>query len=59
MALTIPSRDGLGGSRLDLPQLGSVPQEFREVVVAVARTGSAPLKQIAKDFGISEGCPWN
>ena len=32
------------------------PQEFRDDVVAVARKGSAPLKQIAKDFGISEGC---
>ena len=32
------------------------PQEFRDNVVAVARQGHAPLKQIAKDFGISEGC---
>lgn len=32
------------------------PQEFRDDVVAVARKGGAPLKQIAKDFGISEGC---
>jgi transposase len=32
------------------------PQEFRDDVVAVARTGEAPLKQVAKDFGISEGC---
>ena len=32
------------------------PQEFRDDVVAVARQGQAPLKQIAKDFGISEGC---
>ena len=32
------------------------PQEFRDDVVAVARKGQAPLKQIAKDFGISEGC---
>ena len=31
------------------------PQEFRDDVVAVARRGQAPLKQIAKDFGISEG----
>ena len=31
------------------------PQEFRDDVVAVARKGQAPLKQIAKDFGISEG----
>ena len=32
------------------------PKEFREDVVAVARTGQAPLSQIAKDFGISEAC---
>jgi len=32
------------------------PQEFRDDVVAVARKGEAPLTQIAKDFGISEGC---
>jgi transposase len=32
------------------------PQEFRDDVVAVARKGEAPLKQVAKDFGISEGC---
>ena len=32
------------------------PQEFRDDVVAVARQGQAPLNQIAKDFGISEGC---
>lgn len=32
------------------------PKEFRDDVVAVARQGEAPLKQIAKDFGISEGC---
>jgi len=32
------------------------PQEFRDDVVAVARQGRAPLTQIAKDFGISEGC---
>lgn len=31
------------------------PQEFRDDVVAVARRGLAPLSQIAKDFGISEG----
>jgi transposase len=31
------------------------PQEFRDDVVAVARKGQAPLTQIAKDFGISEG----
>ncbi len=32
------------------------PQEFRDDVVAVARKGQAPLNQIARDFGISEGC---
>ena len=32
------------------------PKEFRDDVVAVARKGEAPLSQIAKDFGISEGC---
>ncbi len=32
------------------------PQEFRADVVAVARKGQVPLNQIAKDFGISEGC---
>lgn len=31
------------------------PKEFRDDVVAVARQGQAPLSQIAKDFGISEG----
>ena len=32
------------------------PREFRDDVVAVARTGGAPIAQIAKDFGISESC---
>lgn len=32
------------------------PKEFREDVVAVARRGDAPIKQIARDFGISESC---
>ena len=35
------------------------PKEFRDDVVAVARRGEAPLNQIAKDFGISEGCLHN
>ena len=35
------------------------PKEFRDEVVAVARKGQAPLNQIAKDFGISEGCLHN
>ena len=30
--------------------------EFRADVIAVARKGEAPLRQIAKDFGISEAC---
>ncbi|MEU4246935.1 IS3 family transposase [Amycolatopsis sp. NPDC026612] len=32
------------------------PREFRDDVVAVARRGDTPLKQVAKDFGISESC---
>ncbi|WP_434219586.1 IS3 family transposase [Amycolatopsis nalaikhensis] len=32
------------------------PREFRDDVIAVARRGEAPLKQVAKDFGISESC---
>jgi transposase len=32
------------------------PREFRDDVVAVARKGEAPLKQVAADFGISESC---
>ncbi|OXM68251.1 IS3 family transposase [Amycolatopsis vastitatis] len=32
------------------------PREFRDVVIAVARRGEAPLKRVAKDFGISESC---
>jgi transposase len=32
------------------------PPEFRRDVVAVARRGEAPLRQVAKDFGISEAC---
>lgn len=32
------------------------PKEFRDDVVAVARRQEAPLKQVAKDFGISESC---
>ncbi|QVT81141.1 hypothetical protein ENKNEFLB_03549 [Nocardioides aquaticus] len=35
------------------------PKEFRDDVVAVARKGGAPLTQIARDFGISEGCLHN
>ncbi|OZB87738.1 MAG: transposase [Microbacterium sp. 14-71-5] len=32
------------------------PMEFRRDVVAVARRGEAPLKQVAADFGIAESC---
>jgi transposase len=32
------------------------PKEFRRDVVAVARKGEAPIRRIAKDFGISESC---
>jgi len=32
------------------------PDEFRRDVVAVALRKQAPMRQIAKDFGISEGC---
>ena len=32
------------------------PREFRDDVVAVARQGDVPLKQVARDFGISESC---
>jgi transposase len=32
------------------------PREFRADVVAVARKNESSLKQIAKDFGISESC---
>ncbi|WP_124341879.1 IS3 family transposase [Cellulomonas algicola] len=32
------------------------PMEFRRDVVAVARRGEAPIKQIAHDFGIAESC---
>ena len=32
------------------------PAEFRADVIAVARKGDAPVRQIAKDFGVSEAC---
>ncbi len=32
------------------------PEEFRRDVVAVARKGQSTLRQVAKDFGISESC---
>ena len=32
------------------------PTEFRDDVVAVARTAQAPLSEVARDFGISESC---
>jgi transposase len=34
----------------------ALPPEFRRDVVAVARKGESSLRQIAKDFGISESC---
>ena len=37
---------------VDMPK--PFPREFREDVVAVARTGHAPIRQVARDFGISE-----
>lgn len=38
---------------IDVPK--PCPQEFRDDVVAVAGKRGAPLSQIARDFGISEG----
>lgn len=32
------------------------PKEFREDVIRVARTSDAPLRQVAKDFGVAESC---
>ncbi|BDX31903.1 hypothetical protein TUM20985_24500 [Mycobacterium antarcticum] len=32
------------------------PEEFRRDVIALARKGEAPVRQFAKDFGISEAC---
>jgi transposase-like protein len=32
------------------------PEEFRRDVIAVARKGGASVRQVAKDFGISEAC---
>lgn len=37
-----------------IPQ--AYPKEFREDVVRVARSGGAPIRQVAKDFGIAESC---
>ena len=34
----------------------AVPPEFRDEVVRVARRLEQPLRQTAKDFGISESC---
>jgi len=39
---------------IDVPR--PFPVEFRRDVIAVARTGEAPVSQIARDFGISESC---
>jgi len=38
-----------------MPKLHS-PREFHADVVAAAHQAQAPLKQLAKDFGISAGC---
>jgi transposase len=32
------------------------PTEFRERAVELAREGSTPVAQVAKDLGISESC---
>jgi transposase len=32
------------------------PGEFRRDVIAVAYKGEAPIRQVAKDFGVSEAC---
>jgi len=32
------------------------PEEFRRDVIAVARKGEVSVRQVAKDFGISEAC---
>lgn len=39
----------------DADRAEALPQGFRDDVMAVARKGEAPLKQIAKDFKNSEG----
>jgi transposase len=41
---------------MDQPVLKPSPAELRANVIAVARKGEAPLRQIAKDFGISKAC---
>lgn len=45
---------GVAWKDVIVPEL--YPREFRDDVVAVARRGEAPLKQDAKDLGISESC---
>lgn len=32
------------------------PEEFRRDVIAVARKGESSVRQVAKDFGVSESC---
>ena len=32
------------------------PEEFRRDVIAVDRKGEASIRQVAKDFGVSEAC---
>jgi transposase len=44
----------LTGRKVNVPK--AFPAEFRRDVVAVARRKQAPMSQIARDFGVSEGC---
>jgi transposase len=53
--LTPDLRGFVLAARID-PVPKAFPAEFRADVIAVARKGEAPLRQIAKDFGISEAC---
>ncbi|PZE61821.1 hypothetical protein DEI83_15630 [Curtobacterium sp. MCBD17_021] len=32
------------------------PEEFRRDVIAVARKGESSVRQVARDFGVSESC---
>ncbi len=40
----------------DVDHAEAVSEGFRDDVVALARQGQAPLKQISREFGISETC---
>lgn len=46
-------------ARKDVGHAEALSQKFRYDVVTVACKGQVPLKQIAKDFGVSEGCLHN